>query len=62
MPNGSVNWMSTNSPFHTTLMKDVNDQHEAKLRPLVKLMKFWNIANDHHLSSLYIELMTERMW
>lgn len=62
MPNGSGDWMSTNPPFHTTLMKAANDQHEAKLIPLVKLMKFWNIANGHHLSSLHIELMTERMW
>jgi len=62
MPNGSGSWMSTNPPFHTELMKAANDEHDAKLRPLVKLMKFWNVANGHHLSSLHVELMTERMW
>ena len=62
MPNGSGKWMATNPPFHTTFMNEANAEHDAKLRPLVKLMKFWNIANGHHLSSLHVELMTERMW
>ena len=62
MPSGSGNWKATNPPFHTNLMKEANVQHSDKLRPLVKLMKFWNITNGHHLSSLHVELMTERMW
>lgn len=62
MPDGSGNWMATNPIFHTIFMNQANNQHDAKLRPLVKLMKFWNIRNGHHLSSLHVELMIERIW
>jgi len=62
MPDGSGAWMPTNPPFHTEFMRAANAKHQLRLRPLVKLMKFWNISNGHHLSSLHVELMTERIW
>jgi hypothetical protein len=62
MPNGNGGWMATNPPFHTEFMRLANISHDYKLKVLVKLMKFWNIANGHHLSSLHVELMTEKIW
>lgn len=60
MPNGSAGWMATNPPFHTDLMKDANLAHGSRLKPLVRLLKAWNIANGHHLSSFHMELTVER--
>ncbi|MGA2307459.1 MAG: hypothetical protein ABSH29_25225 [Acidimicrobiales bacterium] len=62
MPNGSGGWMATNPAYHTRLMFDQNAAHEHYLKPVVKFMKFWNFANGSHLSSLHVELMTERIW
>ena len=62
MPNGGGGWMGTNPPFHTGLMSESNTKHGNYLRPVVKFMKFWNNCNGHHLSSLHVELMTQRVW
>lgn len=59
MPDGSGGWMSTNPPFHATFMTDANRDRDWKLKPLVRLIKAWNIANTHHLSSFHLELMVE---
>ncbi len=61
MPDGSGGWMATNPPFHATFMTDANKDHDSKLKPLVRLIKAWNIANSHHLSSFHVELMVERI-
>lgn len=62
MPNGSGGWRSTNPPFHAALMRDANAAKEGRLKPLVRLLKAWNIANGHHLGSIHVELLVERMW
>lgn len=62
MPNGTGGWRGTNPPFHTTLMKEADEAHSMRLKPIVRLMKAWNYQNGHHLSSIHVELMVERMW
>jgi hypothetical protein len=32
------------------------------LKIIVRLMKYWNIVNGNHLTSLHIELMVAEMW
>lgn len=61
MPNGSGGWMSTNPPYHATFMADANRNLDWKLKHLVRLIKAWNIANSHHLSSFHVELMVEQI-
>jgi hypothetical protein len=62
MPDGSGAWRATNPPVHTRLMSEADEAKDQRLKPLVKLMKAWNIANGHHLSSIHVELMVEAMW
>jgi len=61
MPNGSGGWMATNPPYHTQFMDGANGNHDWDLKPLVRLIKWWNIANNHHLRSFHVELMVERI-
>ena len=61
MPDGSGGWMATNPPFHADFMTDANRNLDWKLKPIVRLIKAWNIANSHHLSSFHVELMVERI-
>jgi hypothetical protein len=62
MPNGSHGWRATNPPFHATLMKTADEAHDYRLKPLVRLMKAWNIANSSHLASIHVELLVQEMW
>lgn len=62
MPNGSGGWMNTNPPYHTTYITDADRAHGNRLKPLIKLIKFWNIANGHHLRSFHVEMMVTKMW
>ena len=61
MPNGRGGWMNTNPPFHTNLIAGDDARAEERLKPLIRLIKAWNIANGHHLSSFHIELMVQRV-
>ncbi len=61
MPDGRGGWMATNPPFHTKFLADADAAQKKRLKPLIRLVKAWNIANGHHLSSFHIELMVERM-
>jgi hypothetical protein len=61
MPNGSSGWMATNPPFHTQLVADSDKAHNWRMKRLIKLIKAWNIANSHHLSSFHVELMVVAM-
>lgn len=62
IPDGSKSWMATNPPYHANLIRDRDTALGGKLKPLIRLMKFWNIANGHHLRSFHVELMVWRMW
>ncbi len=57
MPNGQGGWMATNPPYHTQLIADAHREQAYRLKPLIRLVKWWNIANGHHLSSFHVELM-----
>lgn len=59
--NGSNGWKATNPNVHVSLMRDHNKQDE-RLKPLVKLMKYWSLCNDALLESFHLELMVEDMW
>lgn len=61
MPDGRGGWMATNPPYHTELMDRANRDHDWDLKPLIRLIKWWNIANGHHLRSFHVELMAERI-
>jgi hypothetical protein len=62
MADGYRGWKPTNPPFHAELMQRANVNHGLRLKPLVKLLKYWNFVNGKHLSSFHVELMVERMW
>ena len=63
IPNGSGGWLSTNPPFHDQLMTDANVRTSSALKPLVRVMKAWNImGNASRLHSFHLETMVERMW
>lgn len=62
MPNGKGDWMPTNPKFHNTFFAKVNGTHGNDFKPLVRLIKAWNLANGKHLRSFHIEVILERMW
>jgi hypothetical protein len=63
IPNGPGGWQATNPPFHDKLMTDANVRLGSHLKPLVRVMKGWNIVgNSSRLRSFHLEMMVERMW
>lgn len=58
---GNDGWNATNPNVHFKLMEDHNKQDDL-LKPLVKLMKYWNICNGELLQSFHLEMMVEYMW
>lgn len=59
--NGQNGWKATNPNVHFALLRDHNKQ-DNRLKPLVKLMKYWNLCNDGLLESFHLEMMVEQMW
>jgi len=63
IPNGSGGWQATNPPFHDQLMTDANVRTKSALKPLVRVMKAWNImGNGGRLRSFHLEMVVERVW
>jgi hypothetical protein len=62
IPNGKSGWQATNPDYHTRVISEADDALDNRLKPLIRLMKFWNHANGHHLRSFHVELMVWRMW
>ena len=63
IPNGSGGWQATNPPFHDQLMTNANIRTKSALKPLVRVMKAWNIVgNGGRLRSFHLEMLVERMW
>ncbi len=62
IPDGQKRWIATNPPYHTNLIRDRDGELGGKLKPLIRLMKLWNIADGHHLRSFHVELIVWRMW
>lgn len=63
IPNGSGGWQATNPPFHDKRMTDANVRLGSQLKPLVRMMKCWNIVgNGGRLHSFHLEMIVERVW
>ena len=63
IPDGAGGWQATNPPFHDQLMTDANVRTKSALKPLVRIMKAWNIlGNGGRLRSFHLEMLVERMW
>ncbi len=62
IPNGRKGWTATNPEYHARLIGDRDSELNGRLKPLIRLMKYWNIQNGGHLSSFHVELMMWRMW
>ncbi len=60
MPNGRGGWQRSNPPYHTQLIDSTDTALNKRLKPLIKLLKWWNIANGQHLSSFHVEMIVER--
>jgi Second Messenger Oligonucleotide or Dinucleotide Synthetase domain len=59
--NGHNTWKATNPNVHFKLVEDHNKQDD-RLKPLIKVMKFWNVCNGSLLESFHLEVMVEQMW
>lgn len=63
IPDGSGGWQATNPPYHDQLMSDANVRVGGQLKPLVRVMKAWNImGNGGKLHSFHLEMIVERVW
>jgi SMODS domain-containing protein len=62
IPNGSRGWLETNPLFHQELVAKSDARLGGRLKPLIRVMKAWNLANGHHLKSFHVQMMVERMW
>lgn len=62
MPDGHRGWMKTNPLFHDELMRQADQRLGGKLRPLVRLMKLWNLHEHGRLQSFHLEMLVERVW
>jgi hypothetical protein len=63
IPNGTGGWQATNPPFHDDLMTNANVRVGGQLKPLVRVMKAWNIMGNYgYLRSFHLEMMVEQMW
>lgn len=61
LADGAKRWKATNPPYHYDLMETRN-KADPNLKPLVKLVKYWNIVNDARLESFHLEMAVEQMW
>jgi hypothetical protein len=62
MPDGTGGWMKTNPRYHTQLIAKGDEAHNGRLKPLIRLIKAWNLANGNHLRSFHVELLVYNMW
>ena len=61
MPDGDGGWKPTNPPYHFQLM-EAHSKLDPRLKPLVKLLKFWNHQNDSYFDSFHLEMTVQRIW
>ena len=62
MPDGTGGWMETNPKYHTQLIARGDTAYNGRLKPLIRLIKAWNLANGNHLRSFHVELLVYKMW
>lgn len=53
--------MPTNPPYHKEYINDMDKRSSYKLKPVIRLIKAWNIANGHKIGSFHLELMTAQI-
>lgn len=61
IPDGDDSWQTTNPIHHIELM-EARGKKDSRLKPLVKVMKFWNLRRGSWLQSLHLEMAIERIW
>jgi hypothetical protein len=62
IPDGFGGWRQTNPLYHHQLVANSDQRLNGRLRPVIRVMKAWNLANGRHLRSFHLEMMVERMW
>ena len=61
--NGRGGWLATNPPHHDQIMTNANVRTGSRLKPLVRVMKAWNVwGNGGRLRSFHLEMICERVW
>lgn len=56
IPNGQSNWMYTDPDGFYSILTQCNSNNSYKIKPVVRLLKHWNIAkNNRNMSSFLIE-------
>lgn len=56
IPNGNGGWMETNPNNFNSKLTEANNNNSYKIKPLVRLIKHWNVnVNYHDLTSYKIE-------
>ncbi|MEK5061863.1 nucleotidyltransferase [Paenibacillus sp. FSL H7-0326] len=62
-PSSSYNeWMSTSPNAFNKKLTDKNTVHGNHIKPLIRLMKYWNCKNNYHLSSYELENAITDLW
>lgn len=55
---GEDNWMSTNPKIDQEICDNLNDKFNKKLKPIIKLIKYWNSHyNNNRLKSYHLEVI-----
>jgi len=60
--NGRQGWKGTNPPYHAQLVGQADALHGQRLKPLVRLIKAWNVVHALRLRSFHLEMLVKRMW
>lgn len=61
MPDGSNNWQATSPGYFAQILQRRDEEQRGRLKPLIRLLKAWNIANGGPLSSFHLEVMVTRI-
>lgn len=51
------NWIPSDPDAHATILTQANDNTDGKLKPLIKMMKFWSRNNHDLIRSFHLELI-----
>lgn len=64
IPSPASNWIETNPSQISLLLKDKNGKNQSQIKPLVRLVKYWNARNGYPFSSfsLEIHIINQQFW
>lgn len=62
IPDGHGGWQKTNPPFHDNLVRTADQRLGGTLKPLIRVMKAWNLAHYHRLHSFHLEMLVAHAW